>query len=169
MPDAEGKRVTVISSDGDPIAKLRLRKDSIRVYDESMMPLGSFSRGSQIVFRPLGAPALEMRQKPDGSVSWGSEFHLEPMNNAWAIYENNVNLVGYVEYAKDHGWSFRETYDAQRRWRVDGENVMVGGVIECSVQTSSATAELLLGLCLPGLSVPARVALALWMAQTTPA
>ena len=90
------------------------------------------------------------------------------MNGAWAVYENNVNLVGYVERTTDHGWTFRETYDAPQRWRVSGTDVLVGTTVRCSTPISPEHPELLFGLCLPKLSVPARVALSLWLVDAKP-
>lgn len=166
MPDAEGTRFVVVDSAARPLAKLRLRKQHLRVYSEQMTPMGTvLNTQDTFVFQPGQASPVALTG--NGAVrEFGTSLRIEPMEKGWALFGHDATLLGYIEYVG--GWTFRKSYSDRSGWRVEKNRVLDGKRVVCESQSRVERPALTLALCLQELPVEARAVLGVWMETQQP-
>lgn len=159
--DSDGRKVMVMRRGNQIAGKLRVRKKSIRVYDEQLHPIGTLMTDS-LVFSPFPeGEAVELKTTEPGVVEFGQQMRVETLRDRWAVFGAGAQWVGYVR--SEPTWSF-ETATGET-WKAEEGRVRSGAETVCSA-ASTVTPPMLLALCIEGLPIPARVALGQWLSQS---
>ena len=175
--DANGKRVLVVTPDGDPVAKLRKRPTKYKVYDESLAPVGYVSwqtdeaGAPQVSVRTLSGEALPIERVSEGTFELGDELRLERTDRGWAVFGPEAKLVGVFQKRGDV-WQLRPGYDDAPTFTVTAEDTS-WAVLKDDEPVLEARSKALsrleaLALKLDGLPMLHRVAAGAWMQRARP-
>lgn len=110
--DASGDRVVVEAAGGDPVAKLRVRDRSYKVYGPDFVPLGQvvWSDTDAVGIRPLGeAEPTWLRPVDDAVYELAGRLRVERTSQGWAVFGVDGELIGSFERDADK-WRLREDY-----------------------------------------------------------
>ncbi len=179
--DSTGRRVLVVDADGQPLRKLRIRRDSYKVYDESLAAVGYVRWEdvddqqpvrARVELRPLDkSEPLAVEQVADDSFELPDHFRIERVDRGWAVFDAEASLVGIFE-RYDGSWHLRGGYDDQPSLSVDDSEAMLAvlreGQTEFRLQAGELSALELLAADLDGLGPLEQTAVGVWMQHARP-
>ncbi len=168
--DARGTRVMVRDADGKTLAKLRNRRETIRVYGPQMVVLGevAFEATSDpplVRVEPRGGEPEEFVSGESGVWKLGERLRLELVSDGWAVYGPRATRLGYVSKPEEGKFAVRDDYSsAPRAFARVGEAVVKTPAGASIVTTTpDADAVVVLPFALEGIDPLAAVALGKWL------
>lgn len=157
----------VLDQDGEPLGKVRLRKDSIKVYDTDMTPVGTVEWDDETLrVEPWGGDAVELVLSEDAVRELGDQLRLEKVEDGWAIFGASSQPLGYAALVEEDRFGLRDDYSSAPRAYARREPGEVKSPTGKPLVTARPTlsAPLLLPFAIDvELSVLDRVALGVWL------
>ena len=170
--DARGRRHLVQNGKGDVIAKLRIRKDKVRVYDGQMLSVGDLHwEGDDLRITGPNGKVTSLPASIEGVGEIPAKLRIEVVERGWAVLDSRSSALGYFEWVDDGRLALRDDYSANPRLYAspeDHEAVTPAGTAEL-VMTPGYPVVVAMPFALPGkLGALERVALGMWLQRHKP-
>lgn len=177
--DGSGRKHIVVGEDDEPVAKLRVRDDEIKVYDAEMLSRGTVEWGAadregvQVTVTPRGEEPTAVRRPGDSADVYelSGHFRVERVERGWVVFDSDGRRLGYVEELDAGEYAVRDDYSSPERAyaRKDQPAVKTPSgrtIVDARPEYRSAP---LLGFVFEGdLDVLARVAFGIWLEKQKP-
>lgn len=170
--DARGRRHVVQDANGKTLAKVRERKDGLKVYSAEMAPLGEVTMrdgkvtvspqaGGEVTFRPDGKAVMELPKR----------LRIETVEHGWAIFDAHARRLGYFEWLDDGRLALRDDYAATPRVFAGAKGAEArtpAGQVMLTVSPAYPASTMLPFLLDGELDAMDRVALGMWLQTQKP-
>ncbi len=171
--DARGRRHVIADAKGQPLAKIRVRKDGVRVYGADMTVLGRVEQKGADVFvtRGLGEPTT-FEPGATGVFELDGRMRIEAVEHGWAVFDPSARRLGYFAWLPDGRLALRDDYSAAPRVfaRANSSEARTpSGEVRLSIAPRYPAAAILPFALEGELDELDRVALGQWLAAHKPA
>lgn len=184
----EGTRVVVEDGTGTAAAKLRVRRSSLKVYDDRFVPLGELrgsegtaaasrgdggaARGSPRVYRYDDNSRAAFERRRAGVWELADRLRVERTGRGWAVFDADADWLGRFEEGERDRWQLvhgRAPEVTSRLRSEDGAWIVErdGKEVLRTRLPEDVPPALLLAMELEAISVLDRAAVGLWLGPPT--
>lgn len=162
---SSGTRITLNDVEGQILFKVRQRRKTFRVYDDTMRFVGRVRLKEDVIaIEPFPEGEVVNTVQTGVVVEAAGYFRLEQMAVGWTVFDGKSRLVGYIA-SEDERWSFREQWGGEPTLFAEpsskGAKIVQGATVIATSDRMSPVMGLVASL--KGLTPMARASLGLWL------